>query len=193
MSHYKFQPRFVWLSLIALLIFSLSTFAQQSKLVEAVDILGNRRLSDEELLKHIKIRPGQKFDERKLQEDFQSLLKLGSFNTTNTKVLTEEGIRGGVNVIFEIAELPIIAKLNFEGLRYITSEEILTELREKKAEIKVGEFYKPARAIKARHIITEYLNKRGFADAKVFVSEDVVSATDLTVTFVIDEKPNDDN
>ena len=192
----KFQIKLVSLLLFAVfsaLLFVPNVVAQkQGKLIENLDIQGNRRLTDEEILKHIKTRPGERLDEIQLQADLQSLMKLGLFHTTHTKVLTEVGVRGGVNVIFEVYELPLIVELNFNSLRYVTKEELLAELREQKVEVKVGEPYEPQKLQKARRVITEFLGKRGFIDARVDVSTEEVSATTLIVAFVIDEQQNDD-
>ena len=154
---------------------------------------GNRRLTDEEILKHIKTRSGEKYDEKQVQKDLQSLLALGVFNTTNTNVVTETGVRGGVNVIFQVMELPLIVELKFEGLRYVKKEEILAELREQNAEIKAGESFQGQKLTKAQKIIKEYLKNRGFADAKVSIFTEDMSATTINIGFYIDELPNDDD
>jgi len=197
MMRCKFQIKLVSLLLFA--VFSAFLFVpnvvaqKQGKLIENLDIQGNRRLTDEEILKHIKTRPGERLDEIQLQADLQSLMKLGLFHTTHTKVLTEVGVRGGVNVIFEVYELPLIVELKFDGLRYATKEELLVELREQNAEVAVNNPYQPEKMGKARQVILEYLVKmRGFVDAKVSLTEEQVSATTVKVSFVIDEMPNDD-
>ncbi|MEP6924327.1 MAG: POTRA domain-containing protein [Pyrinomonadaceae bacterium] len=196
MSHCKFQSQTTGLILLVAFFAFISlsnVVAQQDKLIEAIDFQGNRRLSDEDILKLIKTRPGDRFDEKLLQEDLQSLLKLGVFSPSQIRVLAEEGMRGGVNVIFEVFELPLITKVNFDGLRYATKEEILAELREQKAEVTTESPYQPEKLSKARRIILEYLGKkRGFVDARADVTTEEVSATTLIVSFVIDELPNDD-
>ena len=193
----NFQIKLV--SLLMLAIFSTFLFVpnviaqKQGKLIEILDIQGNRRLTDEEILKHIKTRVGQRLDESQLQADLQSLMKLGWFHTTHTKVLTEIGLRGGVNVIFEVYELPLVVELKFEGLRYVAKEELLAELRQQKAEVMADKPYQPEKMRKAQQVILGYLvKKRGFIDAKVFVTEEEVSAQTVKIAFVIDEMQNDE-
>ena len=101
--------------------------AQQ--IVETVDIQGNRRLRDEDLLYYIKTRPGDVYDPAGLERDLKELLSLNFFDKTATRVLTEEGIRGGVNVIFEVRELPIIPT-TVQGAKGLTESDILKEFRE---------------------------------------------------------------
>src|SRR5437868_5981218 len=94
--------------------------AQQSgQLVEAVEIWGNRRISDKNILKRIKTRPGESFNQSQIQLDLQAILAMGFFDKIQTRVSVEEGARGGVVVIFEVAELPLIQGVSFEGLKGI--------------------------------------------------------------------------
>ncbi|HEY0082825.1 MAG TPA: POTRA domain-containing protein [Pyrinomonadaceae bacterium] len=81
-----------------------------------VEIQGNRRLTDEDILALIKARPGEPFSERQIQNDLQRLMESGVFNKTKTRVITEPGARGGVVVIFEVFELPQILEVTFKGL-----------------------------------------------------------------------------
>src|SRR5688572_27031294 len=131
MLHCKFQIELVCSALFVVFLMFLfvpnAAAQQRGKLIENLDIQGNRRLTDEELLKHIKTRVGKRFDEKQAQDDLQSLLKLGLFDTSDTRVITEVGARGGVHVIFEIRELPLIVEFKFDDLRYVTEEELLVE------------------------------------------------------------------
>ena len=196
MLNCKFQSKLIGLLLFGVFsafLFTSNVVAQQSNIVEALDILGNRRLTDEELLQHIKTRPGEKFNAQQAQDDLQSLLKLGLFNISRTRVFTEVGVRGGMNGIFEVMELPLVIELNFDGLLYVTKEELLAVLREKKAEATANSPYQPEKLRKSRGVILKYLAEtRGFVDAKVDIAEEEVSATTLKVSFVIDEMPNDE-
>jgi outer membrane protein assembly factor BamA len=197
MQYGKFQSKLVSVLLFGVFstfLFSSNVAAQKNDNVETLDIIGNRLLTDEELLRHIKTRPGKRFNARQAQEDLQSLLKLGRFNATRTKVFTEPGVRGGVNVIFQVMEMPLVIEINFVGLRYVTKDELLAALREKKIAVAADNPYQPEKLAKAQRIILEYLVKtRGFAAAKVGVAEEEVSAAAVKISFVIDETPDDED
>ncbi|MDQ2746588.1 MAG: hypothetical protein M3T96_04950, partial [Acidobacteriota bacterium] len=92
-----------------------ANYNRQQQLIESVDIQGNRRLRDEDLLYYIKTRPGDVYSQAQIERDLKELLSLNFFDKISTRVLTEQGVRGGVNVIFEVKELPIIRDLQFEG------------------------------------------------------------------------------
>lgn len=157
------------------------------QVVENVDIQGNRRLRDEDLLYYIKTRAGDTYDPAALERDLKELLSLNFFDKTATRVLTEEGVRGGVNVIFEVRELPIIRDLTFKGTKALQESDILKEFREKRVGISKESVYDPVKARVATRILREMLASKGFPNAKVEVQEEEVSATSIALTFNIDQ------
>ena len=159
--------------------------AQQ--VVETVDIQGNRRLRDDDLLYYIKTRPGDIYDPAALERDLKELLSLNFFDKTATRVLTEEGIRGGVNVIFEVRELPIIRDLQFKGAKVIAESDILKEFREKRVGISKESVFDPVKARNGTRILREMLASKGYPNAKVEVKTEEVSATSIAITFDIDQ------
>src|SRR5262249_32855164 len=98
------------------LLFQAHVTAQQSQqpLVEEVDILGNRRLRKEDILYYIQTRPGDPYNADQVGRDLQTILSLGFFDKVGTRVTTEPAPRGGIRVIFEVKELPIIRDIQFE-------------------------------------------------------------------------------
>lgn len=159
----------------------------QQQLVESVDIQGNRRLRDDDLLYYIKTRPGDVFNAQQLERDLRELLSLNFFDKTATRVLTEEGPRGGVNVIFEVKELPIIRDLQFKGAKALQESDILKEFREKRVGISKEAVYNPVNTQKAIRSIRELLAAKGYPNATVKVEEEEVSATSTALTFVVDQ------
>jgi hypothetical protein len=80
------------------------------RLIESVDIIGNRKLTANEILSWIQTRPGSSYSEEKLKRDFDAILATGQFDKTQTRVMIEDGVRGGVRVIFEVVELTFVIK-----------------------------------------------------------------------------------
>lgn len=159
----------------------------QQQLVESVDIQGNRRLRDEDLLYYIKTRPGDVYNLQQLERDLKELLSLNFFDKTGTRVLTEEGVRGGVNVIFEVKELPVIRDLRFEGLKAVQESDVLKAFREQRAGISKESNYDPVKTKNGIRILRELLAAKGYPNAKITVREEAVSATSTAVTFVIEQ------
>jgi outer membrane protein insertion porin family len=159
----------------------------QQQIVETVDIQGNRRLRDDDLLYYIKTRSGDVYDAAALEEDLKQLLSLNFFDKTATRVLTTEGVRGGVNVIFEVREWPIIRDLQFVGAKAVPESDILKAFREQRAGISKEEIYDPVKARAATRILRELLATAGYPNAKITIEEEEVSATSIALTFNVEQ------
>lgn len=157
------------------------------QLVENVDIQGNRRLRDEDLLYYIKTRAGDVYNPQQLERDLKELLSLNFFDKVETKVFTEPGVRGGVNVIFQVKELPIIRDLQFEGLKAVPESDVLKAFREGRVGISKESVYNPVNAQKGIRVIRELLAGKGFPNAKIKIREEVVSATSVAIYFEVDQ------
>src|SRR6266536_378652 len=127
---------------------------QGQRLVESVDITGNRRLREDDILYYVQ---------------------------------TEEGARGGVNVIFEVKELPIIRDLQFEGLKSVPESDVLKAFRERRVGVSKESIYDPVKVNGAMRVLKELLAAHGHPNATVEKKLDEVSATSTALTFVIDE------
>ena len=161
--------------------------AEQQQIVENVDIQGNRRLRDDDLLYYIKTRSGDVYDPAALERDLKELLSLNFFDKTATRVITTEGVRGGVNVIFEVRELPIIRDLQFTGAKALTESDILKKFREERVGISKEAVYDPVKSRGAIRILRELLASKGYPNAKVTIKEEEVSATSIALTFEIEQ------
>ncbi len=157
------------------------------QIVESVDIQGNRRLRDEDLIYYIRTRAGDVYDPVALERDLRELLSLNFFDKTATRVLTTDGQRGGVNVIFEVREWPLIRDLQFTGLKAVQESDVLKAFREQRAGISKEAIYDPVKARAGTRILRELLASKGFPNAKVNVKEEEVSATSTAITFEVDQ------
>ncbi|MEO8573654.1 MAG: outer membrane protein assembly factor BamA [Pyrinomonadaceae bacterium] len=164
-----------------------SIHSAKQQVVESVDISGNRRLRDEDLLYYIKTRPGDVYDPAALERDLKELLSLNFFDKSFTRVLTTDGARGGVNVIFEVRELPIVRDLQFTGLKAVQESDVLKAFREQRVGISKEAVYDPVKARNATRILRELLAAKGFPNATVDIKEEEVSATSIAVTFDVDQ------
>ena len=161
--------------------------ALQQQIVENVDIQGNRRLRDDDLLYYIKTRSGDVYDPVALERDLKELLSLNFFDKTATRVITTEGVRGGVNVIFEVKEWPIIRDLQFTGMKVVTESDVLKAFREKRVGVSKEAIFDPVKARNGTRILREMLASKGYPNAKVTVKEEEVSATSIAVTYEIEQ------
>lgn len=164
--------------------------AQQNppqRLVENVEVIGHRRLRRDDILYYIQTRPGDPYNEAQIQRDYQTLLSLNFFDKTATRVFTENAPRGGVNVIFEVKELPIIRDMTFEGLKSVQESDVLKAFRERRVGVAKENVYDPVKVRNAMRVIKEMLAASGHPNATVTEETEEVSATSLAITFKIDE------
>lgn len=164
-----------------------ATQQQQRVLVEEVQVEGNRRLRDEDILYHIQTRPGDVYNEEQIKRDYQALLNLPFFDKTKVSVATTEGPRGGKVVIFTVEELPVIRELTFKGLKSIGEADVLKEFREQRVGVTKETTYDPVKVNNARRVIKELLSQHGHPNAVVEANPEEVSATSIALTFNVDE------
>jgi outer membrane protein insertion porin family len=160
---------------------------QGQRLVESVDVLNNRRLRKDDILYWVQTRPGDPFNQQQVERDLQAILALGFFDKTATRVYTEEGARGGVNVVFEVKELPIIRDLQFEGLKSVPESDVLKTFRERRVGVSKESIYDPVKARNAIRVLKELLAAKGHPNATITERRDEVSATSTALTFLINE------
>src|SRR6266487_2285718 len=160
---------------------------QNQRLVESVDISGNRRLRRDDILYYVQTRPGDPYNEQQVQRDYQAILALGFFEKSATRVLTEPGARGGVNIIFEVKELPIIRDLQFEGLKSVPESDVLKTFRERRVGVSKESIYDPVKVNNAKRVLKELLAAHGHPNATIEVRLDEVSLTSTAITFEIHE------
>ena len=190
--HNRRAPLLIFLGAIigisALFIASPSLRAQtQQRLVESVDVQGNRRNRDEDLLYYVQTKPGEPFSAEQAQRDLQTLLALGFFDKTEARVEIEDGARGGVNVIFHVKELPIIRDIQFEGLHSVAESDILKAFRERRIGVSKESIFDPVKVQNSIRVIKELLAARGHPNATVEINRDDVSQTSIAITYVIKE------
>src|SRR6266700_3079503 len=160
---------------------------QGQRLIESVDITGNRRLRKDDILYYVQTHQGDPYNEQQVQRDLQTILNLGFFDKTATRVLTEEGERGGVKVVFEVKELPIIRDLQFEGLKSVPESDVLKTFRERRVGVSKESIYDPVKVRNGTRVLKELLAAHGHPNATIEERRDEVSATSTALTFVINE------
>lgn len=161
----------------------------QPQLVESINVVGNRRLTDTEILKHVKTRAGDPYDPGQVQHDLQTLINLGIFDRRLARVFIGTGQRGGVEVFFVMRELTVIEAVKFEGLRRADERALLEELRRRSLEVSGGSVYDPDKIREAMDAMKELLLRRGWLRAGVEARMEEVTTTSVKLTFVVNGVP----
>src|SRR6185503_1999555 len=166
-----------------------SAYAQdpQQRIVESVDVIGNRRLRKDDILYYVQTRPGDVYSPARVQSDYQAILSLGFFDKVQTRVTEEPGPRGGIIVTFFVIELPIIRDIIFAGLSSVPESDVLKSFRERRVGISKEAIYDPVKARTAIRVLKELLAARGHPNATIEERREEVSNTSTALTFVINE------
>ena len=189
--------RVVWFAVLGV-FFATSSFivasrvgAQQPqpRVVEEVDVQGNRRLRKDDLIYYIQTRPGDPYNPARVELDLQTLLSLNFFDKVDTRVAIDDAPRGGVRVTFYVKELPIIRDIQFEGLKSVSESDVLKTFRERRVGVSKESIYDPVKVRNAIRVLKELLAAKGHPNATVAEGREDVSATSVAVTFQVTEGP----
>jgi outer membrane protein insertion porin family len=154
--------------------------------VESVSVQGNQFLDPGTLLFYVSTKPGERYDERRLKDDFRRLWDTGFLDDLVLRV--NDGPKGKV-VIFQVQERKRIQIVDFRGNKAITNTNIEEELKKKEAALKIDTFFDPAKARRVEAIIREMLREKGHPFATVKYDAKMIGGAGQQVSFVIDEGP----
>ncbi|HBB97783.1 MAG TPA: hypothetical protein DC054_20575 [Blastocatellia bacterium] len=155
------------------------------RLVEDLDFIGYRRLTKEQILGWILTRPGNTFNADLVQQDLKALLATGYFDSKKTRVTLEDAVRGGVRVVFEMVELPLIAEVRFEGLKLSDQSAVINELTKQGVDVRKDRPLDPATLRKAEIVIEQFFQSQGWINVKAEAVIESISFTESKVVFKI--------
>ena len=107
-----------WIILFAILTFEVSATAE---IVKEIRIEGNKRIEKAAITQKIRTKVGSAFSKEIVQDDIRSLFSLNFFD--NVEVY-EDDKDGGVAVIFDVHERPIVSKIDYTGLSALDKDEM---------------------------------------------------------------------
>jgi TonB family protein len=154
------------------------------RIIEEVDVVGNQRLTKEEIFERIKSRPGEVYQPDQVQRDFASLIGSGYFNSLNSRVNVEGAVRGGVRIIFEVKELPLIAQIAVQGYKGDATP-ILNELPRQHIDVGIGRPLDAANLKKATRAIEDHFRRQGWSNIKVEALVEYLMVSEVKITFRI--------
>lgn len=155
------------------------------RLIETVEVLGNRRFEDGQILKWITTRPGEVCSNAQLKRDLAAILATGYFDTAKSRVFAEAGARGGVAIIFVVVELPLISEVKFEGPKAVEESLIRDALTKEKIDLRKGMVYDTEKIQNAAQIIVRVLRLAGHPEANVQRRLEDLTLGNVALTFVI--------
>lgn len=156
--------------------------ADQLKNVTAIEVIGNKAISTNVIISKMKTRIGSSYQENIVSDDLKRLYLLGFFS--DIKIDTAE-YKGGLKVIINVVERPIIEKINFSGIRMITMKEDKLKLQLKSRETQYLDY--PSLAEDTR-ILKKMYEKMGYSQADITHKVDLdAQSNKAKVLFVVVE------
>jgi Surface antigen variable number repeat/Gram-negative bacterial TonB protein C-terminal len=155
------------------------------RLVEDLEVMGNRRMTKEEILSWIKTRPGDPYNSAQVEADLAALLMSRNFNKSGTRVMLEDGVRGGVRVLFQVFELPLISEISFGRAGLGRQLELTNEFARHHVDLRVGNPFDAAQARKAAKVIEEYYRSQGWLNVKVEALVESLTSEKVRIAFKI--------
>ncbi|NPA33157.1 MAG: outer membrane protein assembly factor BamA [Aquificae bacterium] len=110
--------------LLALLALITLTHAQE---IEKVIVKGNKYITEELIKGLLKTREGSQFSVEKIREDIRNLYRTGLFRSIEVYV-EDLNKNSKPEVIFVVEDLPVIYKIEFEGNKELSDEDLKTYL-----------------------------------------------------------------
>lgn len=159
--------------------------AGADRLIEQLDIVGNRRISAEQIRSWIKTRPGDQYNFDQITRDFNAVLATGYFDKLGSRVTTEDGVRGGIGVTFFVVELPLISEVKFKGLDPVYQLAVLDALLKAHIDLRKGATCDAAKVKIAASAIRQLLESKGWQGVRVEAVTENLSSSDVVITFVI--------
>ncbi|MEK6714875.1 MAG: outer membrane protein assembly factor BamA [Candidatus Omnitrophota bacterium] len=132
---------------------------EEGKKVTALDIKGNKTIAVSVIISKIKLRVSQDYSANIVRDDIKRLYSTGYFSDIKVDL---EDFSGGVKVIFNLKEKPLIEKINFKGFRSVNLEKVRSVISTKQGqyldELKLNQDIEELKAL---------YEKKGFANASV--------------------------
>jgi outer membrane protein insertion porin family len=152
--------------------------------IERIDIRGNRRIQEDTIRFYIQSRPGEPYDEGRLELDLRALYKANFFE--NIEIEERDGDSGKI-VTFTVKEKPLIRSINYQGNKSFTESNILDHFKEKKVGLTVDSQYDPSKIRAAERALVDLMTQNGKPLGTVRTEVESIPPSSVRVRFVMNE------
>ncbi|MBI4445650.1 MAG: outer membrane protein assembly factor BamA [Acidobacteria bacterium] len=180
--------RFHSLLFCCLLLLSPGLLAQQAsrERIEAVRIVGNRRIPESTIRFYITTKENDAYSEEQVLRDYRSLLHTNFFDDVTVK--TQKGETGRI-IIFEVRERPLIRAIEYQGMSSFKESDVLEKFRDMRVGLTVDSPFDPSRIPSARQALKLLLDMNGRPLGRVEMETEEITAAAIKLIFKIDEGP----
>ncbi len=109
-------------AIVTLSAVSSDVYAQSSRVIQGIDVQGNRRVETETVVGYLRLDVGDRYDSVRADDSFKALFATGLFS--DVKISLQ-----GSTLVVELVENPIINRVAFEGNRKVTNDTLEAEVQ----------------------------------------------------------------
>jgi outer membrane protein insertion porin family len=176
----------LYLPALLLLFCALPVTAQtDGPLIESIEVRNNYEVQEQVVTYPLRLKVGDVYDERTLQEDFRKIMDTGFFDRVRLHVHDGET---GKRLVFWVQERPVVKSVDYRGFKKSISKQNIEEtLQDEGLELKINSRLDYSLIEKIRTGIKALLYEKGFENATVGVDIQTVSPVARAVYFNINE------
>lgn len=155
-----------------------AAIAEQSQISEIV-VSGNRRIESPAITNAIKVKPGDRFFEEKIDDDVKAIFALGYFNDVKVqKTETPQGIQ----LTYYVTEKPVVREIIFDGNKSLGTDKLKEAM-----ELKVNTIFSAKELLKSLKKLNKLYADEGYSQAEIEPVKEQISTNELRLTLKIKE------
>jgi outer membrane protein insertion porin family len=154
--------------------------------IESINFRGARKVPQDTLRAMVFTKKGDPYDADSLHRDLITLWNTARFD--NIEVTREAGQTGWI-VTFVVTERPVVRTIKYDGLKSITTSEVLDRFKERRVGLTPESTYDRNKVQRAQVALQEYLAERGRQFATVTPDLQPFPPSSLNIVFKVDEGP----
>src|SRR5689334_2162169 len=157
-----------------------------SDTIESINFRGARKVPQDTLRAMIFSKRGDMYDPEALHRDLITLWNTNRFD--NIEWTREAGQTGWI-ITFKVQERPVVRTIKYDGLKSITTSEVLDRFKERRVGLTPESTYDRNKVQRAQVVLQDYLAERGRQFATVMPELQPFPPSSLNIVFKVDEGP----
>lgn len=152
--------------------------------IREIEFVGLHALPESTLLFYLDIEEGEPFSTQGINDSFHALWEHGLVDDISMQA---QPVGDGVKVTFTVRERPLIAELEYDGLKRVTNSDILDLIARKRIRLQEGDTLDLGELYRLGAAIEDLYAEKGFRLAEVRYNVENISPSERRVVFTIDE------
>lgn len=161
--------------------------ARSSELLAAVVVEGLETLPEDTVVHYLRLEPGNPFDETAKADLNLGIRDLWASGLVDDVAIESIPGEDGLRLLVRVRERPLLVGVEYEGLSRLTRREVEERSRALGLELALGRPISLSQAHRQAATISEMYAERGFARARVEVTEEPITHREARLVFDIQE------